>query len=408
MDRQVAIERTMNNVAQNKSANPLAKAGQRLFSYPFRPLFLLVVVHALVSVSWWSAGWMGWLPLPSLAGSPVFWHAHEMVSGFVGAAIGGFSLTAVANWTGRRPVSGLPLMLLCLFWLTARIPGDWNTSWGALADISYWLGLTGLVTREIVAARNWRNIKIAIVIGLLALTDMSIHASVQWQPGILQQVLHLQLWLVAMLILIIGGRIVPVFTGNWLTRQFGAGTPKPPTFSGLDLAANLCVAAFVLSLLAGAPVWLAAPLGGAGAVLVLARLLRWQGWRTAGDPMMWILHVGFLWLPVTLILWTLSLLELLTVSSAVHALTTGAMATMILAVASRAALGHTNRPLVATPAVTAAYLLITISALLRVLASAVDGWHGLLPWSALAWFSGFAAFAWRYVPVLTGKSEGEA
>ena len=379
-----------------------------LFSYAFRPLFLLCVLYALVAVPLWVFAWVGWLPLPLVFRSnPIWWHAHEMVFGFAGAAVGGFLLTAVATWTKRPPVAGGPLLALSLLWLNARlllflppaVGSDWLVPAAASADLGYDVLLLGLMAREVVASRNQRNYKVLVLLGLFACANAAFYAGVGGRFSGVDSALLAGLWTVVLLITAIGGRVVPGFTRNWLRRQ-GADGAGPPSFDRLDLAATVALVVFASLTLVPAPPSIVAMAGLISGVLLLARLSRWRGLDARKEPFVLILHVGFLWVPIGVLLMAGSALGWWPASAGIHALSVGAIATMIVAIAGRAALGHTGRPLQGHPALTAAYVFITVAAVSRVLVIAAPDARAMLLVSGASWFVGFACFAWRYVPIL--------
>ena len=379
-----------------------------LFSYAFRPLFLLATLYAIVVVPLWVAAWLGFLPFPGMLGTPSWWHAHEMIFGFAGAAVGGFALTAVATWTKRPPVSGVPLVILSALWLIARVffclPSPSLLASAIIADLGYDALLFVLMSREVIGARNRRNYKVLLILGLLAASNALFFFGMTSGAGWSMTALLAGLWLIVMLINLVGGRIIPGFTRNWLKRRF-VDQPQsmtlPPFFDRYDLFATWLVVGFAVFQLANAPARWTAVLGLLTSVVLFIRLTRWQGIHTGDEPLVWVLHLAFSWLPLGILLLTFAELGLLPRSAGLHALTSGAITTMILAVASRAALGHTNRPLESHPLLTNAYVLITIAAVCRVAATIGPGARVLLAVSAAAWCLGFICFAWRYVPILT-------
>lgn len=380
-----------------------------LFTYAFRPLFLLATVYAIVIVPLWAAAWLGHLPMPSGLGTPMRWHAHEMIYGFAGAAIGGFALTAVATWTKRPPISGGPLIILSALWLLARVllslPHPGLRLPGMLADLGYAALLFALMSREVIGARNQRNYKVLLILGLYALANALFFLGVSHRLAWTDACLFGGLWLLVLLINLIGGRVIPGFTRNWLKRQVSEQSRSPiklpPAFDRFDLLATLFLTAFVILHLVDAPPRLLAVTGIAAAALMLIRLARWQGIHSRGEPIVWVLHLGFAWIPVGLFLLSAAQFGAVPQSAGVHALTSGAITTMILAIAGRAALGHTGRPLESHPVLTAAYVLITIAAICRVAATIGPAARALLAASAAAWSLGFLCFAWRYLPILT-------
>lgn len=389
--------------ARMAAAPPVLRGG-------FRPFFLGGAAWALASLVLWLFALGGSIGLPT-AFEPLAWHRHEMLFGFVGAVVAGFLLTAIPNWTGRLPIAGGPLLSLFGLWLAARAAVLFSAEVGsgiaAVADAGFYVLLSVVAAREVMAARN-RNMPIVILVLLFAGANAIDHAAAMgviadeglgWRAGI---------GLVTVMIALIGGRIISSFTRNWLVKQgVSEGLPGQPT--RFDLAA---IAGTAIALLA----WISVPesrfagyLLAAAAALQLARWARWRGLRTLRDPLVAILHIGYAWVPVGLGLLAASILgTAVPRSAAVHALTAGAMATMILAVMTRASLGHTGRELRAGPATVLLYACVTAGALVRVAAplGLIDYTIGMRL-SAIAWCAAFALFMAAYGPVLWSPRKGE-
>lgn len=376
-----------------------------------RPFFLGGAAWAVVALVLWLCALAGVFTLPS-AFDPLAWHRHEMLFGFVGAVVAGFLLTAIPNWTGRLPIAGAPLLALFLLWVGARIGVLWSASIGtlgaALLDIGFYYVLAALAAREVLAAKN-RNFPIVALLLLFGTGNAVDHAiglgliadeGLGWRAG---------LAIIVVMMSLIGGRIIPSFTRNWLTKQgMREGLPGQP--GRYDLAAIAITAvALVCWLIAPASALAGWALAAAGA-MQFARLARWKGVRTVRDPLVLILHVGYLWIPAGLLLLGASIIEPeIPRSSAIHALTAGAMATMILAVMTRASLGHTGRDLRASPATVILYALVTVGALLRVSAPLELFDYTLsMRWSAACWVAAFALFIGSYGPILIRPRAGEA
>ena len=380
-----------------------------IFTYAFRPLFLLATLYAIAVVPLWVAAWLGYLPMPTSLRTPTWWHAHEMIYGFAGAAIGGFALTAVATWTKRPPISGLALVILSALWLIARVlfvlPFASLLAPAIAADLGYGVLLFLLMSREVIAVRSQRNYKVLLILGLLPVTNALFLFGMTRDASWTMTALFAGLWLVVLLINLIGGRVIPGFTRNWMKRQLMEQKREPatlpPLFDRFDLFTTWLMVAFAILHVLGAPSRWTAVVGLITSVLLFIRLTRWQGIHTGGEPLVWVLHVAFSWLPLAFLFLAFAELGMLPRSAGIHALTSGAITTMIIAIAGRAALGHTSRPLESHPVLTAAYVLITIAAICRVAATIGPGARALLALSAGAWFFGFVCFAWRYVPVLT-------
>lgn len=352
-----------------------------------------------------------WLPM--LAGyavlptamAPLDWHVHEMVFGFVPAVVAGFLLTAVPNWTGRLPVVGTPLIGLFAVWVAGRvaIAGSAVVTQpvAAVIDLSF-LAILGLViAREIVAGRNYKNLTVLVAVIALWLGNLAFHLEGQALPLGLGQ--RLGIATAIALIMLVGGRIIPSFTRNWLVRQGRGRLPLP--FGKFDSAA-MAVSLVSLAL------WVTetehpavAAVAGLAAVVNAVRLARWAGERTANEPLVLVLHAAFAFVPVGFALLSLSLLWPSTVSSSavVHAWTGGAIGLMTLAVMTRTSLGHTGRPLVATPAIGSMYVAIVIGALCRIAAALGVANDTLLTLAAIAWVIGFGGFAIVYAPILLAR-----
>lgn len=370
--------------------------GPALFSFGFRPFFLAGAVWgALVVPLWiWSFLAGGRLTLA--------WHVHEMLFGFLAAVVAGFLTTAIPNWTGRMPVIGAPLAGLAGLWLAGRVAMLFQPTLGPIAagvDSLFLVVFAGVVWREVLAGRNWRNLPVCLLVSVLAAANIAFHLEGQGAVSGLGE--RLALGGAVMLIALIGGRITPSFTRNWLRARGPGAEPAVP--SRVDAAVLALTGAAVLAW----GVFPDAPGTGwaltAAGVANIARLVRWRGWRTASEPLVWILHVGYAWLGIGLALLGASkLTSAVQASAGIHALTVGAVGVMTLAVMSRASRGHTGRPLAAGAGTSAIYLAIILAAVIRVAAPFVPSLQPLLLGiSAVFWFGAFAGFALTYAPMLT-------
>jgi uncharacterized protein involved in response to NO len=331
------------------------------------------------------------------------WHVHEMLFGYVAAVAAGFLLTAVPNWTGRLPVTGPPLILLFGLWAAGRaamLLVHQLGPWAAALDAAFLVVFAGVVWREVLAGRNWRNLPVCALASLLALANIGFHLRVLApQAGPIGE--RAALGAVAVLIALIGGRVTPSFTRNWMAQS--RGSPEPAPADRFDLAALLLA-------VAGVAAWIVAPDHGAsglalcfGGVCALARLSRWRTRQVLVEPLVWSLHAGYAWLGVGLILLGASVLfpELIPRSAGIHALTAGAAGVMTLAMMTRATLGHTGRARIADGATTALYAGANLAAVLRVAAPfAGQAQVTLLVLAGLAWTLTFAGFALVYGPML--------
>jgi uncharacterized protein involved in response to NO len=389
----------MNSVA----AGITSRRAPTFLTQGFRLFFLAAGVWSAAALALWIVLLVTGTVVPSRF-DPLAWHIHEMLFGFVMATVAGFLLTAIPNWTGRRPVSGAPLAVLAGLWLLGRIAclvSALIPAWLAIAlDLSFPLLVIVFVAREIIAARNWRNLPIVAPVTVLAVANLLMH--LEGDGAALPSGLGWRLGLAAVIVLIsvVAGRIVPGFTRNWLAKRQAANLPSAP--GGIDRAA--------LGILhVGLFGWVFFPeFQPVGLILLLGaalnqwRLLRWCGWATAAEPLLLVLHVGYGWLVLGTALLGLAVLDPnLPQSAAIHALTAGAIGTMTLAVMTRATLGHTGRALSADHATIAIYLLVNIAAIVRV-AAAIDETRAmpLLAASAILWIGAFALFVFRYGPML--------
>ena len=384
-------------------------ASHPFFRGGFRPFFFGGAAWALIALSLWIWSLTGPIGLPT-ALDPVAWHRHEMLFGFVGAVASGFLLTAVPNWTGRLPIAGWPLGGLFALWAAARLALLFSAETGlwlaAILDVGFFFVLGLLAAREVLEANN-RNVPVVGMILLLGIADAVDYLATVGVIPIPDLGWQLGISIVVVLISLIGGRIIPSFTRNWMAKQgMASGLPTQP--GRFDL---FVIAATAVALLA----WLSGPAETpiglvlvAAAILQAARWARWSGYRTFAEPLVLVLHVGYAWVPVGLALLGFSLIGVLPRSAAIHALTAGAMATMILAVMTRASLGHTARDLKANGATVVVYLLVTGGAALRVLASLrmIDYNFGI-EIAGLAWGGAFLLFLIAYAPVLWRPRLGE-
>ncbi|WP_297976914.1 NnrS family protein [uncultured Amaricoccus sp.] len=370
--------------------------GPILFSYGFRPFFLGATLLALGVIPVWLAVWQGAV---TLAGpfAPVDWHVHEMLFGYAAAVIAGFLFTAIPNWTGRMPTRGWPLMMLAALWLLGRLAVAGLLALppvGVMAlDGAFLLAIAGMAGVEIVAGRNWRNLMVLAPVTLLFAANLTFHLEAML-TGTADVARRLAVAVVIFLITLIGGRIIPSFTRNWLVQHGARRLPVP--FGRYD---NLCLAAGALALVA----WTARPEGWPTALLLalagllhLARLARWRGEATWPSPLLLMLHLAYLFVPLGLLATAGAALGLLPAAAGLHLLGIGAIGGMTVAVMMRATRGHTGRSLVAGPWLTAAFALVALAALVRAASAGVDG----ITVSAALWTAGYGILAANLAPWL--------
>ena len=374
----------------------------------FRPFFLAAGVWSIIALSLWIAMLSAGLVLPSRF-DPLTWHVHEMLFGFVMAAIAGFLLTAIPNWTQRAALSGAPLAALAGLWLLGRLACLFSAlvpPWlGIAADVSFPLALLTFVTREIVAAKAWRNLPVILPVGVLGATNLLIHFQADGIADVPSGLgWRLALAATVILVSVIAGRILPAFTRNWLMKRNGsqalplARLPAPNKW--VDIAA-------LVTLHIGLLGWAIAPsFGGIGLLLLVAaalnlwRLIRWRGIATVAEPLLFLLHIAYAWLASGAALLGLTVLGLhLPLGAAVHALSVGAISQMILAVMMRATLGHTGRTLLADRTTVLIFLVINLAAISRVSAGYSGQWlMPILMISAALWVAAFVLFTCHYGP----------
>jgi uncharacterized protein involved in response to NO len=317
----------------------------------------------------------------------------------------GFVLTAVPNWTGRLPISGPPLAAMTLLWFIGRFallahPEPLST---AFLDLLFPIALAGLVLREILVGRNLANIPIVALLALFAIANGLDHAGAL-VPSLEGYGIRLGLVVAALMMAIVGGRVTPSFTRNWMSRTGRA--PLPAVMGNLDRTALVVTAAGLFGWVVQPQSFIGGAVLAAAGLLLLVRLLRWRGHRTLGEPILLVLHLGYLWLAVALLLLGLAALlpSVITASSAVHALTAGAVGTMTLAVMTRASRGHTGRTIASDGPTNAIYGLVTLGALFRVAAPLVaSAYVPLLVAGGLLWSAAFGLFVLAYGAMLISK-----
>ncbi|OUS08248.1 hypothetical protein A9Q96_01960 [Rhodobacterales bacterium 52_120_T64] len=373
-----------------------AYKGPVLFSHGFRVFFLLAGIWAALAMILWVIFLATGTPIPSrMIGTD--WHMHEMVFGYSSAVIAGFLLTAVPNWTGRLPVLGWPVVGLSGIWVAGRLAifvSEWLPAViSPLVDIAFLIVLGAVLAREIIAGKNWRNLKVLGVVALMAISNGIFHYETLNGSAINGYGIRMGVGTIVSLIILIGGRVIPSFTRNWLVRQGPGRLPTPVNrFDAFAIA--IAIAAVLL--------WLAAPefVGSrllnmiAGAAHAI-RLTRWAGWRTVAEPLVLILHVGYAFVPLGFLLLAIS-----GGTQIPHAWMVGVIGVVTLAMMTRVSLGHSGRPLASTKAIVALYGAIILAALLRITTEFLPHLNYLLYISATMWIAAFAGFAIAYYPIL--------
>ncbi len=374
----------------------MAQALAAFFSSGFRPMFLSAAAWAALSMTLWILYWTGstsWEP----AWPALDWHVHGLLFGYGSAVLCGFLFTAIPNWTKRPPVSGAPLAALWLLWVIGRVATATALPWALTLglDVGFLLLVCLLAARDILAAGNRRNLPVIAMVALFTVANTLFHLDIRAEsPASSGNGTRMGISLLILLISLIGGRIIPIFTTNWL-KQHNA-TKLPVQFNRKD-GAVLAASALTLIL------WIFTPdrqtTGFALGIVGLAhlwRLSRWQGHRTGSEPLILALHVAYLFVPLGYLLTAASAFGTISPMAGLHAWTAGALGGMTLIVMTRASLGHSGRPLTASILDTTFLSLLGLAAGTRIL-SALDVWsEPLLHLSATLWIVGFALFVLRF------------
>ncbi|MDF3416630.1 NnrS family protein [Sulfitobacter sp. M57] len=395
-------------MAQTSSERIRAWQGPAIFSFGFRPFFLFGALWVVAAMVLWLASLTGLTTLPTRF-DPVSWHAHEFLFGYLGAVMAGFLLTAVPNWTGRLPLVGWPLAGLFALWMAGRAAVLFSAHMpfvvAVIVDLAFPIVLGAMILQEIVAGKNWRNLVVLALLGVFTLANNLFHIEAM-QGGYAAQGVGLRLGVATavMMITVIGGRIIPSFTRNWLARNDIAARPAPPMqrFDKLVLLGSLPV-------LGG---WVLYPVGTLTSIALLAfslahfaRLGRWQGYRTLSDPLVWVLHAAYAFIPLGG--FALGLDQLRGnpgTAGAQHLWTLGAIGAMTLAVMTRATLGHTGQTLAANRATVLIYVCLFASAFARL---CTPLWLEASYLAGFLWIAAFAGFVGAYGPSLLFAAPGK-
>ena len=384
--------------------------GPAVLSYGLRPFFLIASLWAALAMGLWIGMLSGIITLPT-AFDLVAWHAHEFLFGYLSAVISGFLLTAIPNWTGRLPIVGWPLALLTGLWSLGRIAiaisEKLSPLTAAILDLSMLLVLTFFLFREIESGKNWRNLIVLVLLSVIILGNAIFHwEAAQGENAASGYGLRVGLAGSLMMVAVIGGRIIPSFTRNWLFKKGETRLPVP--FNRFDKLS-------LLSLLVAFAVWICASETLLSGVLMLfagglhfIRLMRWRGLQTGSEPLLWVLHLayGFLVLGMLAMAVCSFAPEKFSPATAQHIWMAGALGLMTLAVMTRASLGHTGRALTAGTGTLLIYLCLILSVLSRVSVN-------ILPFeqdqtyvfSTLCWIGAYAGFAVFYGPALLQREK---
>lgn len=378
---------------------------RRLLSGAFRPFFLLASLWMAGSILVWVPFYMGHAALPT-AFAPRDWHVHAMLFGGVPAIIAGFALTAVSSWTGRPTIAGRSLAVLALVWIAGRVAVSVSGLIGPIAaaiiDLAFPLMLAGVLGREVMLAGNWRNLRVVGLVLLLALADACFHIEAA-RNGLADISIRAALSAVVMLILLMGGRITPAFTRNWLKMRGESRLPAP--FDRLDAIA-MVVSGMAFIAWTVVPDWVGtAVLLALAGLSTAARLTRWRGLATRSEPLLLVLHVAIATVATGFILEALAIVwpEGVDHMAALHLWTAGSVGLTVLGVMTRVSRGHTGRPLKAGRLELAIYALVSVGAVLRMAAPySGDAYIHVLACAGLLWAAAFLTFAVGYARILVG------
>ncbi|AHK46758.1 MULTISPECIES: NnrS family protein [unclassified Ensifer] len=379
----------------------IATTGPVLFSYGFRPFFLGASLWAIFAMAGWIAALTTGIDIAGEYG-PAHWHAHEMLFGFSSAVLAGFLLTAVPNWTGRLPVSGRPLAYLFALWVAGRLAllatDVIGLKFAVIIEAAFMPALLAICAREIIVGRKWKDLKIVGGLVLLSAANAWFHISVVRELDV-DAAARLAIGAYVMLIMIVGGRILPSFTRNWLNK-FGR-TDFPVPYNRFDTLTILVgVAALVCWTFAPQHI-VTATVASAASLLQAARFIRWRGWTTWPDKIVFVLHAAYAFVPLGFAAVAAGAVGALDAYPVMHVMTVGVIACMMLAVMTRASRGHTGRPLAASNLSCASYIAIIGAALARPFAEILPAhYHHLLALSGALWITAFALFCIEYGPML--------
>ena len=366
----------------------------------FRPFYLLAAAFAVVAIGVWLMSFSGGLIFGAYL-QGVFWHSHEMTFGFLSAVLAGFLFTAVRNWTGQPTPTGAGLGAIAALWVLARVlTVTGPTSIAILVDVLFLPIITLGIAVPIFRSRNRRNYKVVLLLAVLSALHMVFHAALGG---------HLPAWMsrtsifafldvLVILFALVGGRVIPAFTRNAVP----GANPRHLTWLEYVSFVSLIAIAFVTMFGSyfSAPAWLPRVLLVIAAVAQFLRLALWQPYLTVGNPLLWMLPAAYSWLPVALFLRALTSAGAVMPGTWIHALAAGALSSLMMAMMMRSSLGHTGRELVASRTDMAAFLLLQLGAIARVIAGGFDAYRSMIDLSGALWALAFVMFLVRYAPML--------
>lgn len=384
-----------------------------LMRLAFRPFFLLAALFSVVSLLVWLAFWHGNILLRPYGGL-IFWHQHEMLFGFAAAVVAGFLLTAVRNWTGLPSLSGGPLLALVLLWLLGRLLMAFPMALPAwvlvVVDLAFLPAVAIVMAKLVITAKRWRNLIFIPVLALLAIANLAMHLGmINGDYALVRNAAYLAVLLITLMMTVVGGRVIAMFTAN----RLGRSKPDPiPLLEGVTLASTVSVVLLQSAIMLG----IAVPAALMGGVMLLAafantvRMARWGGLYSWREPLLWGLHGSYAFIPLGLVMWVLALMGLIRTELAVHALSIGGMGVMMLAMMARVSLGHTGRPIRTLPGIGVALGLMLIAAVVRspVLALFPQITHWTYTLSIIFWCLAYAIFLAHYtLPLMQARVDGQ-
>ncbi|MFQ3176123.1 MAG: hypothetical protein ACI93H_001120 [Psychromonas sp.] len=385
----------------NATNNP--KPSIAFFEFAFRPLFLLASLFSIFALLVWNSILTGNIDL-NLYGGSLWWHMHEMLFAFVAAIIVGFLLTAVQNWTGVRGLHGKGLMLLVALWLIARIlfffPNTLPHVLIAIVDIAFLPLAATVLAYPIIKVKLWRNLLFIPILLIMAGANAMMHySSASQNPQLMSTASTVMALLVTLVMCVMGGRVFPMFTAN------GTKTPRIKAIAWLE---KLAIGSTLLAVLTAfnfiqLPSIVIAIIFFVASAANALRAFRWKIWVTFKTPLVWSLHISYWCIAIGLLMVGLSQITTsVTHSQGIHALTIGAMASMILAMISRVSLGHTGRNIAVGKVMTMAFIAIILAFIMRVFGSYwIVNYSHVISIAIGFWVIGYACFVALYFPILT-------
>jgi uncharacterized protein involved in response to NO len=366
----------------------------------FRPFYMLAAAFAVIAVLLWLASFTGMAQFSTYLPG-VFWHSHEMVFGFSAAVITGFLFTAVRNWTGQPTPTGALLGAIALLWISARMLLVFGAGGlGAILDVLFLPVVAVAIAIPIFRSANKRNYKVVGILAVMAVLHFVFHLALggELSASLSRTSLFAVIDVITILFALVGGRVIPAFTKNAIPGSDPVHKPFVEV-AAFGLLVLLAATTLVSGEMALNPS-LAAGLAFLAAVAHAARLALWQPSVTRNSPLLWMMPVAYSWLPVALVLRGLAGLGVVLPGTWIHALTVGALTSLMIAMMMRSTLGHTGRELVASRADLVMFLLLQLAAVLRVLAGITGDHRTLTLLAGIVWIAAFAGFLLRYAPML--------